>query len=67
MTPGAYLSQLVLDRACRMLLSEDDSIAAGRGKTGLFRSVLFYKYFRRQMSMTPERIQAADAKGLKKT
>ena len=53
MTPGAYLSQLVLDRACRMLLSEDDSIAAVAEKLGFSDQFYFTKYFRRQMSMTP--------------
>ena len=53
MTPGAYLSQLVLGRACQMLLSEDDSIAAVAEKLGFSDQFYFTKYFRRQMSMTP--------------
>ena len=53
MTPGAYLSQLVLDRACRMLLSEEESIAAIAEKLGFSDQFYFTKYFRRQMSMTP--------------
>ena len=53
MTPGSYLSRLVLDRACRMLLSGDDSIAAVAEKLGFSDQFYFTKYFRRQMSMTP--------------
>ena len=53
MTPGSYLNRLVLDRACRMLLSEDDSIAAVAERLGFSDQFYFTKYFRRQMNMTP--------------
>ena len=51
--PGAYLNRLVLDRACRLLLSGEMSIAEVAERLGFSDQFYFTKYFRRQMSMTP--------------
>lgn len=53
MAPGAYLNRLVLEKACRLLLSEEVSIAAVADRLGFSDQFYFTKYFRRQMSMTP--------------
>ncbi|HJC25517.1 MAG TPA: AraC family transcriptional regulator [Candidatus Eisenbergiella merdavium] len=53
MTPGAYLNRLVLDKACQLLLSEEESIAAVAERLGFSDQFYFTKYFRRQMNMTP--------------
>ena len=55
-TPGAYLNRLVLDRACRLLLSGEMSIAEGSGTARLFRPVLFYQIFQTADEHDPERL-----------
>lgn len=53
MTPGDYLEQLVISRACRLLLMQDHTIAQVAEELGFSDQFYFTKYFKRRMQVTP--------------
>lgn len=53
MSPGAYLEQLVIQKACRLLIEEDESMMQIAEKLGFVDQFSFAKYFKRRMQMPP--------------
>ena len=53
MSPGLYLEQLVIQKACRLLIEEEESMAQIAEKLGFPDQFYFAKYFRRKMQMPP--------------
>lgn len=53
MSPGLYLEQLVIQKACRLLIEEEESIAWIAEKLGFSDQFYFAKYFKRKMQMPP--------------
>lgn len=53
MTPGEYMEQLIINRACSLLLTEDYSIARIAEELGFSDQFYFTKYFKRQMFISP--------------
>ena len=53
MTPGEYMDQLVLSKACNLLLTEEYSIARIAEELGFSDQFYFAKYFKKQMYISP--------------
>ena len=53
MTPSTYLNQLVINRACYLLHTEEYSIARIAAELGFGDQFYFAKYFKRQMGVSP--------------
>lgn len=53
MSPGVYLEQLVIQKACRLLIEEDKSMAQIAEELGFSDQFYFTKYFKRKMHMPP--------------
>lgn len=53
MTPGEYIEQLIISRACSLLLNEEYSIADIAEELGFSDQFYFTKYFKKQMTITP--------------
>ena len=53
MSPGEYLTQLVISRACSLLLTDDYSIAEIARELGFSDQFYFAKYFKKQMYVSP--------------
>lgn len=53
MTPGEYMDQLIISKACNLLLTEEYSIARIAEELGFSDQFYFAKYFRKQMLVSP--------------
>ena len=53
MSPGVYLEQLVIQKACRLLIEEDKSMAQIAEELDFSDQFYFTKYFKRKMHMPP--------------
>lgn len=53
MSPGSYLGQLVTQKACRLLIQSDKSIAGIAEELGFEDPFYFTKFFKRQMNLPP--------------
>lgn len=55
MTPGEYMDQLIISKACNLLLTEEYSIARIAEELGFSDQFYFAKYFKKQMFVSPSR------------
>ena len=62
-SPGEYLERLVAGQACRMLLSEDYSIAEIAEILHFSDQFYFCKFFKRHMNLTPSTYRRQMRKG----
>ena len=62
-SPGKYLERLVVGQACRMLLSEDYSIAEIAEILHFSDQFYFCKFFKRHMNLTPSTYRRQMRKG----
>lgn len=62
-SPGEYLERLVAGQACRMLLSEDYSIAEIAEILHFSDQFYFCKFFKRHMNLTPSAYRRQMRKG----